>query len=310
MTRDKVPAVRPAARRPGRPAAQASPKPRTTDRFVFAPAERAPAVLDIIGSARKRLILSLFRCDDFDILDALAAALQRHVHVAVLITARAKGGTKRLNELWGALEGMGATLCRNADPVVKYHAKYIVADDGPALVASLNFTRKCFTSTSDFLLITHDRTVVSGLKRLFESDCCAPAKTLPSRLGSRLIVGPEHARSDLTRLLEGARRSIRIVDPKLTDPSILDLLKEKRAAGVEVEVLAKEGMTGHVPHGKMMIVDQTTGIIGSLSLSALSLDFRREVAVVIRDRDCVKEMNAVFERLAGRGAARRARPVR
>ena len=76
------------------------------------------------------------------------------MEVSVLVTPRAKGWTRRLGELWQVLEGMGADLHRYADPVVKYHAKYIVADDGPALVASLNFTRKCFTSTSDFLLLT------------------------------------------------------------------------------------------------------------------------------------------------------------
>ena len=50
---------------------------------------------------------------------------------------RAKGWKKRLDQLWMLLESMGAQLHRYADPVVKYHAKYIVADNGPALVASL-----------------------------------------------------------------------------------------------------------------------------------------------------------------------------
>jgi phosphatidylserine/phosphatidylglycerophosphate/cardiolipin synthase-like enzyme len=276
------------------------------DRFVFAPDDRASTVLHVIRSARKRLILSLFRCDDFEILDALAAALRRGVEVAVLVTPRAKGWTKRLNELWSVLEGMGAALCRYADPVVKYHAKYLVADDGPALVASLNFTRKCFTSTCDFVVTTYDPAVVGGLRRLFEADSRGPAASLPPRLASRLIVGPEHARRDLTRLIEGARHRIRIIDPKLTDPAILDLLKAKRAAGVTVTVLGQDALGGYVPHGKMMLVDDAVGVVGSLSLSALSLDFRREVALVVRDQACVSRMHRVFQRLAGPGASRRA----
>ncbi len=283
---------------PARPADR-----RRADRFVFAPDDRASTVLRVIRSARKRLILSLFRCDDFEILDALAAALQRGVEVAVLVTPRAKGWTKRLNELWSVLEGMGAVLGRYADPVVKYHAKYLVADDGPALVASLNFTRKCFTSTCDFVVTTFDPAVVGGLRRLFAADSRGPAASLPPRLGSRLIVGPEHARRDFTRLIEGARRSIRIVDPKLTDPAILDLLKAKRAAGVAVTVLGRGALKGYVPHGKMMLVDEAVGVIGSLSLSALSLDFRREVALVVRDQACVNRMHRVFQQLAGQGAS-------
>jgi phosphatidylserine/phosphatidylglycerophosphate/cardiolipin synthase-like enzyme len=205
---------------------------------------------------------------------------------------------------------MGAKLHRYADPVVKYHAKYIVADDGPALVASLNFTRKCFTDTVDFLLVSHDPTVVAGLRRLFEADSRRPEPTRPVRFGRRLIAGPEHARREFTRLVERARRSIAIVDPKLTDPAILDLLKAKRAAGVAVRVLGRDSMGGLVPHGKLVLVDGAVGVIGSMSLSALSLDFRREVAVIVRDRECVGEMVRVFDRLAAPPGTRRARPVR
>jgi cardiolipin synthase A/B len=281
---------------------------RRADRFVFAPDARASTVLRVIRSARSRLILSLFRCDDFKILDALAEALQRGVKVSVLVTPRAKGGTKRLNELWTALEGMGAVACRYADPVVKYHAKYIVADEGPALVASLNFTRKCFTRTCDFVVTTFDPAVVGGLRRLFEADSRGAAANLPERLGSRLIVGPERARRDLTRLIQGARQHIRIVDPKLTDPAVLDLLKAKQSAGVTVTVLERDAAGAYRPHGKMMLVDDTVGVIGSLSLSALSLDFRREVALVVRDPACLERMHRLFRRLAGPGrqAARRA----
>ncbi len=276
------------------------PRPTADERLIFEPHDRLPAVVDLIGSARRRLIFSLFRCDDFRILDALAAALQRNVQVEVLLTGRAKGGRKRLHELWGVLEGMGAKLHRYADPVVKYHAKYIVADDGPALVASANFTRKCFTSTCDFLLVTGDRSVVTSLQRLFRADCLAPDASLPGRLSSRLIVGPEHARRRVTDLLVHAERSIRIVDPKVTDPAMLDILRARREAGVLVKVLGRAQMGRYSPHGKMMLVDESVGVIGSLSLSALSLDFRREVAVVVRRRDCVNKMNEVFQDLAGR----------
>jgi cardiolipin synthase A/B len=295
--------TRPASRAPGKAR-------RSTDRFVFAPEDRLSAVLGVIASSRKRLRLSLFRCDDFDILDALAAALQRGVKVEVLVTSRAKGWTKRLRELWGVLEGMGAKLYRSADPVVKYHAKYIVADDGPALVASLNFTRKCFTSTIDFLLTTRDPVVVAGLRRLFVADSRGPEPARVASFGRRLIVGPEHARQAFTRLLERARHSIAIVDPKLTDPAILDLLKVKRREGVVVTVLGREHVGGLTPHGKLLIVDGAVAVIGSMSLSALSLDFRREVAVIVRDRAQVGEMRQVFEGLAVRAPVGPGKPVR
>src|SRR5262245_11075043 len=118
-----------------------------SDRVFIEPAARRQAMLDMIAASRERLVLSLFRCNDFAILDALAAALERGVKVEAIVTKRAKGGKKRLKKLWETLEAMGAVVHRYGDPVVKYHAKYVVADGKTALVATLNPTKKCFTRT-------------------------------------------------------------------------------------------------------------------------------------------------------------------
>ena len=227
--------------------------------MVLAPAERCQTVLQVIRSARKRLVLSLFRCDDFRVLDELAEALQRGVQVEVLLSRRAKGWRKKLKELRKFIGSMGARVHRYADPVVRYHAKYIVADDGPALVASLNFTRKCFTDTCDFLHLTHDAAVVRGLYRLFEADRDTSESMLPDGISERLIVGPQRARQQLTDLLESARRTIWIIDHKITDPTVKALLRAKKEAGVEVEILGRKrlGAAGLASHGKMILVDRS-----------------------------------------------------
>ena len=61
------------------------PKRPVKERLVLGPAERKAALLNVIGSARRRLVLSLFRCDDFSILDALAAALERGCEVEAIL---------------------------------------------------------------------------------------------------------------------------------------------------------------------------------------------------------------------------------
>ena len=39
-----------------------------SEKLVLDPAERKAALLGVIGAAKRRLILSLFRCDDFSVL--------------------------------------------------------------------------------------------------------------------------------------------------------------------------------------------------------------------------------------------------
>lgn len=268
------------------------------ERVFIEPGDRREAMLEVIESARQRLVLSLFRCDDFGVLDALASALERGVKVEAILTKRAKGGKKRLKKLWGALEEMGAVVTWYADPVVKYHAKYLVADETTAVVTTLNPTERCFSRTWDCLLITDDTSVVRGLLALFRADTTGSPLSTSRVLSTRLIVGPERSRAEYRRLISSATRSIRILDHKLSDPDLVALLRERRAEGVTVSVVGHQALGLLEPHGKMMILDESRAVMGSTAMSTLSLDFRREVSVVIENAALVKQLNGAYQQMS------------
>jgi cardiolipin synthase A/B len=272
------------------------------DRLILAPAARRNSVLELMRSAERTLALSMFRCDDFSVLDELAMAVQRGVQVQVLITQRARGWKEKLKDLTALLRSLGAVVQPYDNPAMKYHAKYIVADDGRALVTSLNFTRKCFESTCDFLLFSDDRGVVAGLKDLFAADSVTPAAPPPVPVSERLIVGPEQARLRLTAMLAGAAASIQIIDHRVTDPGILNLLAGKRRQGVIVQVVGNSRTDGLICHGRMILIDEKTAIIGSIHLSSPSLDMRREVAIVVDEPKVVAELCGYFQSLANNEA--------
>ena len=271
-----------------------------TERLVLDPAERRDTVLEVIRGARQDLVLSLFRCDDFKVLDELASAVERKVRVRALLTPHAKNWDRRLQDLGVFLESMGALVYRYAGTHSKYHAKYIVADSGPALVASLNFTRKCFQQTCDFILVTHDPQVVCGLTQLFEQDCHAPDSGLPPGLTDSLIIGPETARTRFLKILGDARRTIRIIDHRVSDPSIVAMLRDRQNAGVSVQVLGLDSIESRLSHGKMLLVDDRVAVIGSISLFPPSLNERREVSILVQNAVNIAKLSRFFE-LAGQG---------
>jgi cardiolipin synthase len=268
------------------------PMPRPVDRVVTSIGDRRGTVVDVIRRARQTLALSLFRCNDAEVLAELARATARGVTVEVLITARAKGGKEKLRKLATALEEAGASVHACGDPVVKYHAKYLIADNGPAVVASFNLTRKCFERTCDALVLTYDPAVVSGLRALMTAD--REGRPLPACVSPRLIVGPERARQQLTALIEEAQSSIRLIDAKLSDPDLVTLLNARRAAGVTVEVYSAKRIGGLESHGKLMLIDDRLAVVGSLALAALSLDFRREVAILVEEPAAVEGIRQLF----------------
>lgn len=292
---------------PGRPpSARKTPARKAAiakEKLILDPAERKAALLGVIASAKRRLVLSLFRCDDFSILDALAGALERGCEVEAILTKRAKGGKKRLKKLWGALEEMGAVVTRYGDPVVKYHAKYLVADESTAVVTTLNPTRKCFSRTWDAVLITQDQSVVKGLLTLFRADSAGEPLSSRRPISRRLIIGPERSRAEIRGLIAGAKHSIRILDHKLSDPDLVGLLRDRRSDGIIVSVIGRHPMGPIEPHGKMMIIDEQRAILGSTALSTLSLDFRREVSVVVHEPALVKQLNLAYQQLSARAGA-------
>ena len=274
------------------------------ERLVIAPGERRDAVVSFIDSARERLSLSLFRCDDETVLDAMGCAARRGVHVRALMTERARGSKKHLKDLRKRIKQLGVEVRRYADPVVRYHAKFAIADGRAAMVASLNFTRKCFRDTCDFMLLSEDPPLAGELNRLFDADWEGGVYT-PGRAADRLIVGPEHARSRFAALIQQATRTIRLIDPKIGDSAMLMLLKSRESDGITVDLRCDEGLGELIPHGKLLMIDDALAVTGSIALSTLALEFRRELAVVIRDRGSLERLNAFWGSLP----ARRSRPV-
>ena len=276
---------------------------RPPDRVVTAVGDRKSVIVDVIRNARETIVLSLFRCNDTDIFDELARATKRGVKVEALMTSRAKGGKKKLRKLWDALEAAGVSVQPYTEPVVKYHAKYLVADDGPALVTSLNFTKKCFAKTCDAIVVTHDPAVIRGLQTLIAADRArAP---LPDSIPRRLVIGPERARLQFTELFQQAKSSIRLIDAKLSDPDLVTLLNARRDAGVTVHAYTSKRLGALKSHGKIILIDDRLAVIGSLALAAISLGFRREVAIMVEDRDAVAEVVRLFGSLDAQPTAGR-----
>jgi len=262
------------------------------DQLILTPSARRPAILEIIRGARRQITLSLFSGNDPQVFSELAAAVARGVEVDVLVTSNAKGGATKIAELWGRLKATGARIHAYADPVVKYHAKYLVADDGPAIVASLNLTRKCFERTHDAIVITDDHDVVDSLRRMFEAD--RQGQPMPVDVSPRLVIGPERARRQLSDLIDGAAASIRVMDAKLSDPDVLTRLQTRRAEGLEIDVIKAKKFAGLKSHAKIALIDDRTALVGGLALTALSLEFRREVAILVEDSAAIAQIQELF----------------
>jgi cardiolipin synthase len=270
-------------------------------KLIIQPEAGAMPIVKAIRTARKKIDIFIFRLDRKEIEKALAAAVLRGVTVRALIAHTNRGGEARLRALEQRLLAAGMLVSRTADDLVRYHAKYMVAD-GTLHLFGFNLTTLDIDKSRSFAIATRDTKAVQEATRLFESDVTRQAYT-PGR--SNLVVSPDNARAMLSAFIKGARRELVIYDAKVYDAAMIKLLKERAAKGVSVRVLGSiKGKDGAIDtrklatmrmHVRAIVRDGTRAFVGSQSLRKDELENRREVGLIITNPTVARKLLQVFE---------------
>jgi phosphatidylserine/phosphatidylglycerophosphate/cardiolipin synthase-like enzyme len=269
--------------------------------LLVLPEDGLDPMLRAIRKAKRSLRLTIFRSDLRTVEQALGEAAARGVAVQALIAHTNRAGEKLLRTLELRLLGMGVTVSRSADDLVRYHDKLLIVDDELLFVMGFNLTRVDLRRRS-MAVATRTRALVSEAVQLFEAD--AARQPFTSRVGN-LVISPLNARARLTKFVKAARHSLCIYDPQAIDAPLLKLLKERAARGVDVRIIGKVGRQGsglavealpvlHL-HVRAMLRDGVELFVGSQGLRTIELDRRREVGILVRDRRAIKRFRTVFE---------------
>jgi cardiolipin synthase len=271
-------------------------------KLIVLPDDGMTPIVAAIKKAKTSIDTTIFRFDRLEVEKALEAAVGRGVRVRALIAHTNRGGEKLLRKLELRLLGAGVTVARSADDLVRYHAKFMIIDGRMLFVMLFNYTALDARSRS-FCVVTTHRSTVAEAVRLFEADSlrqtCEPAP-------QHLVVSPDNARKRLTDFVKGAKKSLWMYDPKLSDPAMIRLLEDRMKKGVDVRVIGAIGRRAKqfnaTPpknmrlHARVIIRDGKEAFFGSQSLRTAELDARREVGVITRNPATVKAVVAVFEK--------------
>ena len=113
-------------------------------KLIVQPEAGIVPIVKAIKTATKSIDIMIFRFDRGEIEKALAAAVQRGVTVRALIAHTNRGGEAHLRDLEQRLLSTGVLVSRTADDLIRYHAKYMVAD---SVLHLFGFTSRSSTST-------------------------------------------------------------------------------------------------------------------------------------------------------------------
>ena len=161
-------------------------------KLIIQPDAGVVPIVQAIRKAKKVIDICIFRFDIAEIERALAAAVQRGVRVRALIAHTNRGGEGRLRKLELRLLAEGVTVSRTADDLLRYHAKYIIADDTLHLFG-FNFTKTDILKSRSFAVATRDQRAVAEAQKLFEADSTRQTyKASPSHL---VVSSPRSSRA-------------------------------------------------------------------------------------------------------------------
>jgi phosphatidylserine/phosphatidylglycerophosphate/cardiolipin synthase-like enzyme len=269
-------------------------------RLLTQPGDGLAPLLKAINGAKSSVEIFVFRLDRTEIERALASAVKRGVFVHALIAHINRAGQAALRRLELRLLAAGATVTRTADDLTRYHGKVMIVDRQQLFLLAFNFTYLDIEHSRSFGIVTSNPALVREACKLFEADTKRGSYEPAS---PAFVVSPINARKQLSSFLAGAKKELLIYDPTVSDPAMLRLLAERSGSGVEIKILGS--MTPKSPpigvrkphlrlHARAMVRDGSQVFVGSQSLRQIELDERREVGLILRDRQIAGRIAKTF----------------
>ena len=188
------------------------------------------------------------------------------------------------------------------------HSKITLMDKS-FWIQSSNLTHSTFAKNREHLFRSENPKILKNLTQLFEKD--RSGKTLSrSDLHPNLVVCNINCREVITHLLSWAQHSIAIETQYLTDPQLFEILaKQSKKLDLKM-IFSNTESVSDLPsyfwnnkvrlmkkpylHTKMILIDDEILLLGSMNLSANSLDNNREIWILLNDSDLIWEFKKTF----------------
>jgi phosphatidylserine/phosphatidylglycerophosphate/cardiolipin synthase-like enzyme len=305
-----------------------SPAPTQPQRLLVMPNDGEAAVVELIDQAREQLLIKQFKLQSQGVEQALRRAQERGVQVRVMLNPHTSGGDRWNDEAHALLESWGIAVAWTSDCFPVTHEKSMVIDGHAALVATFNFADKYFTQTRDYGVVSHDPAVIEQVSAGFEADW--QRQPFVPRLDVGLVWSNSYSRGQMARIIDGASQTLWIQHPKFVDAVILERIVAACERGVKVRVLCggKHGISDWdiydtfsslrlmerfgvkirrqkqlKLHAKLILVDGTSALTGSMNIDRSAFDVRRELGIEVDAPDVVARLRDTF--LADWGVAKR-----
>lgn len=189
------------------------------------------------------------------------------------------------------------------------HSKINIIDE-TFIIQTANLTHSSFFSNREHFFISSDSWVYNSLLTIFSKDR-EWKPILPTDIHPNLVICNINCRVVIENLLNSAKESITIQTQYINDPAILEILKKQSVLKTKIIVsdtksndylvkyfgpsVAKKMKKPYI-HTKIILIDNKVLLLGSMNLSANSLDKNREIWILLLDKGLIEQFMIQFEK--------------
>ncbi len=282
--------------------------------LIVLPGDQSAVITDRIAKAQHRIIMTMYLLSDNDVIQALITAADRGVTVRVLLERAPYGGSASAQLTYDVLLRSRVAV-RYASTYYRFtHQKSAVIDE-TAIILTANLTESGLHSNREFGVLSTESADVSEIVNAFDADW---NRSTFKPASPHLVWSPQNARERLSNVISATARTLLAYAEEVQDDHQTQLLAEQALHGEDIRLLVSPPRSGADDankvdldilqragvrvrylakpyiHAKAFIVDGKLAFLGSQNLTATSLEFNRELGVLISDSAVISEMSAVF----------------
>ncbi len=296
---------------------------------VFVEPDAGPEpILKAMRDARSSIDLVTYLFTSEQMLDSLAEATGRGVKVRVMLEPHPYGEKSNFEEMRQRMTQAGIKVKAASPAFHLTHEKAMVVDGKTAWVMTNNMTDSAFKRNREFMVELFDPAMVEEIEQVFDADW---NRNLFTPIHPDMAWGPENARDRLESFIQLAESSIYMEEEEFLDEEVLSLLVGAINRGVEVRLIMPQvrldqgydkvlvqklrdaggevvGVKSPFIHAKMILVDDTMAVVGSINLSPASMDTNRELSVFLTDPHAIDVLERTFDK-DWRGATQPSHPT-
>jgi cardiolipin synthase A/B len=188
------------------------------------------------------------------------------------------------------------------------HSKVDILDNS-FLIKTANLTHSSLFENREYMFLSSNPGVLKSLKTVFTKDRSGWTITLAD-LHPNLVVCNINCRGVIEHMLNEAKESIIIDTQYINDAAIIDILSKQQKKVKEMKLLVAnigtndmvqsllpdftKKYTERYLHAKMILIDHKLLLLGSMNLSANSLDKNREIWILLTNPTIISQFTTQF----------------